>query len=111
MIDVIEIDDDGEDEDEWTEADFLPSDPSPEDRKHVFGPVCPICSKALGAGVNNEALNVHVDKCLRKASGVSDQQPLRVTAKSKAIVPAGKTRPATKAASKDAFATLMNGRR
>ncbi|WVF71330.1 hypothetical protein IAT40_006133 [Kwoniella sp. CBS 6097] len=37
------------------------SDPS-----HLLGPVCPICDKALGAGVSNQGLNEHIDWCLNR---------------------------------------------
>ncbi|KAK8864554.1 hypothetical protein IAR55_001804 [Kwoniella newhampshirensis] len=32
----------------------------------LLGPICPICSKSLGAGTSNQDLNDHIDWCLNK---------------------------------------------
>ncbi|OCF41902.1 DNA polymerase kappa subunit [Kwoniella heveanensis CBS 569] len=36
------------------------------DQAHLLGPICPICDKALGAGVSNQGLNEHIDWCLNR---------------------------------------------
>lgn len=35
-------------------------------KNHLLGPICPICSKALGPSTSNQGLNDHVDWCLNK---------------------------------------------
>lgn len=101
--------DEEEEEEEWIEEDFVPADPpraepSPEERKHALGVVCPICQKALGAGVNNEMLNAHIDKCLKRASGA----PASPRAKAQQVRP---SRAGGKTSGSDAFARMMSGRR
>jgi DNA polymerase kappa len=73
IVDLADLDDDVE----WTdENDFRPPDqadpPSLKrkaealDKQHLLGPICPICSKALGPSTSNQGLNEHIDSCLNK---------------------------------------------
>jgi DNA polymerase kappa len=73
IVNLADLDDDIE----WTdENDFRPPDeddpPSLKrkaqtlDENHLLGPVCPICSKALGPSTSNQGLNEHIDSCLNK---------------------------------------------
>lgn len=73
IVNLADLDDDVE----WTdENDFRPpdeDDPARLKRKaetleeqHLLGPVCPICSKALGPSTSNQGLNEHIDSCLNK---------------------------------------------
>jgi DNA polymerase kappa len=42
----------------------------------ILGPVCPLCSKALGPGTSNSELNQHIDMCLnRDALGAGSMSP------------------------------------
>nr|XP_018262802.1 DNA polymerase kappa subunit [Kwoniella dejecticola CBS 10117]OBR84960.1 DNA polymerase kappa subunit [Kwoniella dejecticola CBS 10117] len=52
---------------------------SENDKSHLLGPVCPICSKALGAGTSNIGLNEHIDWCLNKdaISEASKKSPVK----------------------------------
>lgn len=49
---------------------------------HLLGPSCPVCSKALGPGASNQALNEHIDWCLNKdaISEASKRTPKKATA-------------------------------
>jgi hypothetical protein len=74
-IDVSTLD---EDEVELLEEDFRPAKATtPESTvkdpqkdwpttmaMHTLGPICPICSKALGPTTSNQGLNEHIDLCL-----------------------------------------------
>lgn len=86
VVDLAQLDDDDA-VDEWTGEDdqMSPDEGSESDRKaasvlgkrktspspmaetsHLLGPICPICSKALGPATSNNGLNDHIDWCLNK---------------------------------------------
>jgi len=76
---------DEEDEDVAVEeSDFMPNEKGlgkpPPPSRHLLGPICPICAKALGPSTSNQDLNDHVDWCLNRdaISEASKKTPKRV---------------------------------
>jgi hypothetical protein len=45
---------------------------------HTLGPICPICSKALGAGTSNQGLNEHIDWCLNQDAIEAVDKPKKI---------------------------------
>jgi DNA polymerase kappa len=84
MADVINLADVEDDDVQWTEENnYGPREtaatesnkpdtakpkvePLTTEFRHLLGPVCPICSKALGPSTSNQGLNEHIDWCLNK---------------------------------------------
>jgi len=67
-----------------------PSHPPSSAVRPSSGPVCPVCSHALGCDVGNAELNRHIDACLRKSTGADGNAKAAAAAKPKVADGQGK---------------------
>ena len=83
---LADLDDQIEDKEQWSQADFVPAQGKRKHGDQNEGPTCPVCSVAVG-GMSNQELNDHIDTCLNKeiigvdapqsGAAITDKEPKR----------------------------------